>query len=79
MAAIILTAILISLSVTWLIQGGLHLCGILKDGVFDYLSLWSFKTVCSVVVIILASVYTVYVVMSRLLKTTPGDLIYDRQ
>lgn len=79
MAAIILTAILISLSVTWLIQGGLHLCGILKDGVFDYLSLWSFKTVCSVVVIILASVYTVYVVMSRLLKATPGDLIYDRQ
>ena len=79
MAAIILAAIVMSVSVTWLIQGSMHILGILKDGVFDYLSLWSFKTVASIVIIILASIYTVYAVMSKLLKATPGDLIYDRQ
>ncbi len=79
MAAIIVVSIVMSLSVTWMIQGFLHVCGILKDGVFDYLSLWSVKTVCSVVIIVLASVYTVFAVMRSLLKATPGDLIYDRQ
>lgn len=79
MAAIILSAILMSVSVTWLIEGCMHLCGILKDGVFDYLSLWSLKTVFSIIIIIFASVYTVYLVMHKLLKSTPGDLIYDRQ
>lgn len=79
MAAIIAVAILMSVSVAWLAQGCLHVCGILKDGVFDYLSLWSGKTVCSILVIVVASVYTVYAVMHKLLKSTPGDLIYDRQ
>lgn len=79
MAAIVLSAILMSVSVTWVIQGLLHVCGILKDGVFDYLSLWSMKTVCSIIIIVAASVYTVYYVMHRLLMSTPGDLIYDRQ
>lgn len=79
MAVIILAAIFVSLSVSWLSQGILHVFGILKDGVFDYLSLWSGKTVCAVAVIILASIYTVYAVMHKLLKATPGDLIYDRQ
>ena len=79
MAAIITVAILMSVSVAWLAQGCLHVCGILKDGVFDYLSLWSGKTVCSILVIVVASVYTVYAVMHKLLKSTPGDLIYDRQ
>ena len=79
MAAIILAAIVMSVSVAWLAQGALHLCGVLKDGVFDYLSLWSSMTVCSILVIIVASVYTVYAVMHKLLKSTPGDLIYDRQ
>lgn len=79
LAAIIVAAIFMSLSVTWFIQGMMHVCGILKDGIFDYLSLWSMKTICSVVVIIVASVYTVFAVMRSLLKATPGDLIYDRQ
>ena len=79
MAVIILAAITVSLSASWLVQGMLHVFGILKDGVFDYLSLWSGKTVCAVAVIILASIYTVYAVMQKLLKATPGDLIYDRQ
>lgn len=79
MAVIILAAITVSLSASWLTQGILHIFGILKDGVFDYLSLWSGKTVCAVIVIIMASIYTVYAVMHKLLKATPGDLIYDRQ
>ena len=73
-----LVAIIVSITVTWLAEGCLHLCGVLKDGVFDYLSLWSIKTGCSIIIIIFASTYTVYFVMSRLLKSTPGDLIYDR-
>jgi hypothetical protein len=79
MAVIILVAITVSLSVTWLSQGILQVFGILKDDVFAYLMLWSGKTICAVAVIILASVYTVYAVMHKLLKATPGDLIYDRQ
>ena len=79
LGAIILAAVVLSVSVTWFIQGGLHICGILKDGMFDYLSLWSVKTVCSIAIIVVASVYTVGAVMYKLLKATPGDLIYDRQ
>lgn len=79
LAAIILSAVIISVSVTWLIQGGLHVCGILKDGMFDYLSLWSMKTIYSIVIIIFVSIFTVAAVMRKLLKATPGDLIYDRQ
>jgi uncharacterized BrkB/YihY/UPF0761 family membrane protein len=79
MAVIILAAIVMSVSATWLIQGFLHLFGILKDGMYDYLSLWSIKTFISIIVIVLAAIYTVYVVMRNLLKATPGDLIYDRQ
>ena len=78
LTAIMLVAIIVSITVTWLAEGCLHLCGVLKDGVFDYLSLWSIKTGCSIIIIIFASTYTVYFVMSRLLKSTPGDLIYDR-
>lgn len=79
MAGIVIAAIGISVFTTWIIQGGLHICGFLKDGVFDYLLLWSFKTVCSIVIIIIAAISTVYIVMKNLLKATPGDLIYDRQ
>jgi ABC-type antimicrobial peptide transport system permease subunit len=79
MAGIVISAIVVSVSATWFVQGALHICGVLKDGVFDYLSLWSFKTVCSIFVIIVAAIFTVYIVMKDLLKATPGDLIYDRQ
>lgn len=79
MAGIIITAILLSVSATWFIQGALQICGIVKDVNFGYLSLWSLKTVCSILVIIISSIFTVYRVMNSLLKATPGDLIYDRQ
>ena len=75
---IVISAIIISLSVTWLIQLLLPVLGLLKDGQFNYLSLWNMKTVWSVIIVIVATVVTVRVVMTRLLRQTPGDLIYDR-
>ncbi|MBQ8170174.1 MAG: ABC transporter permease [Bacteroidales bacterium] len=78
MAAIIFGALSISVTATWLVQGLLHVCGILKDGIFDYLLLWSHKTVSCIAIIMFAAVCTVYFVMRNLLKATPGDLIYDR-
>lgn len=76
--AIVVAAVIMSLSVTWLIQLLLPVFGMLKDGQFNYLSLWNMKTVWSVIIVIVATVVTVRVVMSRLLRQTPGDLIYDR-
>lgn len=78
LVAMILASVVISLAVTWIIQELLPVLGLQKDGTFDYLSLWSGKTFYAVLIIILASVYTVYAVMKSLLKATPGDLIYDR-
>lgn len=79
MGAIILTAIISSLAITFITQEVLIWAGILKDGAYTYLSLWSFKTLYAILIIVCASVFTVYEVMNRLLKATPGDLIYDRQ
>ena len=77
--ATILGAILIALAVTSLLQGSLALGGVLKDGTYNYLSLWSAKTILSIIIILVVSIATVYIVMERLLRQTPGDLIYDRQ
>lgn len=79
MAGIILTAIVSSLLITFAIQEGLIAFNVLKDGTYSYLSLWSFKTLFAILIIICASVFTVYEVMHKLLQATPGDLIYDRQ
>lgn len=75
---IVISAILIALITTWAIQLILPLLGIMKDGEFNYLSLWSFKTLLCVVIVIVATFITVRIVMKRLLRQTPGDLIYDR-
>ena len=50
-----------------------------KEGTYSYLSLGSAKTVAAVCIILVVSVGTVYYVMRKLLRQTPGDLIYDRQ
>lgn len=76
--AIVVSAIVISLSVTYIIQLLLPIFGMLKDGQFNYLVLWNMKTVWSIIIVIVATIVTVSVVMSRLLRQTPGDLIYDR-
>ncbi len=78
MIAMILVSIVLSFAITWLIQGILPLLGLVKEGTFGYLSLLSGKTFVAILIIIVASVVTVYTVMNKLLKATPGDLIYDR-
>ena len=78
MAATIIVAIAAALLITFAIQESLLLFGVMKDGVYSYLSLASIKTLLAVLIIVGASVFTVYEVMSKLLKATPGDLIYDR-
>lgn len=79
MISIVTMAIVVSLLVVAVVQMLLPLFNVLKDGEFSYLALWNAKTIWSVLIIICASVFTVFKVMSDMLKQTPGDLIYDRQ
>ena len=76
--AIVAVAIIIALAIAWGTQGLLPYLGVMKDGTFNYLSLWNMKTVWSIVIVIIATLLTVRMVMGRLLHQTPGDLIYDR-
>lgn len=76
--AIIFVAIILALLLTWTAQGALSLMGIMKDGTFNYLSLWEGNTFLAVVIIVTATLITVKLVIYQLLKQTPGDLIYDR-
>lgn len=77
-ALTLLAAIIISLIIAVIFQGGLSLCGILREGTYNYLSVFNLKTLISLVVIFASSVITVNVVIKEMLKQTPGDLIYDR-
>lgn len=74
---IVLTAVIMALVITWCIQIALPLIGIQKEG-FNYLSLWNTTTYIAAAVVLVSTVATVCVVMSRMLSQTPGDLIYDR-
>ena len=79
MMGTILAAMVISIVLIWSVQSVLPLVGLMKDGAFNYLSLWNNKTFYSIAVILIGSAVTVLLVMKRLLSATPGDLIYDRQ
>ncbi len=74
----LLAAIIISLAGVFLLQLLMQAGGLVREGHFGYLSLWSWKTVLSVLIILSASIYTIHAVMGGLLKKTPGDLINDR-
>lgn len=78
MLVIVVVAILIALSVAWMAELTMPLFGFARDGGFNYLSLWNEKTMWSIAIILSSTVVTVCLVMSKLLKQTPGDLIYDR-
>lgn len=78
LVTIVVAAIVVALAVSWLVQGLLPILGVMKDGEFNYLSLWSMKTLLSIVIMVIATIATVAIVMKRLLRQTPGDLIYDR-
>ena len=75
---IVVASIAMALVFAWLVEVILPLCGVLKDGEYSYLSLWSVKTLVAVIIMIAATIVTVRTVMNRLLRRTPGDLIYDR-
>ena len=75
---IVLSALGMALAFAWTLELLLPVFGILKDGEYSYLSLWSGKTFWAMAIVMLSTVVTVYVVMNKLLSKTPGDLIYDR-
>ena len=74
---IVLTAVVMALMITWAIQSVLPLLGVEKDG-FNYLSVWNTTTYVATAVILMSTILTVIIVMTRMMKQTPGDLIYDR-
>ena len=74
---IVFASVALALLVTWSVQGLLPIVGIEKEG-FNYLSLWNTTTYIATVVIFVSTIFTVVLVMTRLLSQTPGDLIYDR-
>lgn len=77
LVCIVCSAVVFALFITWLVQVLLPLMGVEKDG-FNYLCLWNVTTYVATAVILLSTIATVIVVMSRMLNQTPGDLIYDR-
>lgn len=77
LVAIVLSAVIMALLITWCIQGILPIVGVEKDG-FNYLSLWNTTTYIATLVIFISTIFTVIFVMVRMLSQTPGDLIYDR-
>lgn len=74
---IVCSAVAMALLITWGIQTLLPVIGVDQGG-FNYLSLWNKTTCIAAVVVIVSTVATVVIVMTRLLSQTPGDLIYDR-
>ena len=76
--AIVFSAVVIALLLTNITQAVLPWLGIMKDGAFNYLSLWGTNTVMAIVIIIASTLLTVILVLHQLMKQTPGDLIYDR-
>ncbi len=75
---IVFTALALALGATWSIELLLMLLGITKDGGAPHLILWNFNTLLAIIVILACTVISVLVVMQRLLRQTPGNLIYDR-
>ena len=76
--SIIAAALTVALAVTWFAECALQLLGVMKDGTYSWLILWNSKTLWAIVIIIGATILTVLYVMRRLLRQTPGNLIYDR-
>ena len=77
-AGIVVAALAIALAVTLAVELTLSLFGIVQEGGSPYLALCNWKTLGAVAIIIVSTIASVLVVMHRLLKQTPGNLIYDR-
>ena len=77
-AGIVIAALAIALAATWTAELSLLAMGLTKDGGAPHLILWNVRTLLAVVIILVCTVCSVLIVMRRLLRQTPGDLIYDR-
>ena len=75
---IVLAALVMALTATWTVELVLRLCGIVKEGGAPHLILWNDNTLWAIAIILASTVVSVLVVMRRLLRQTPGNLIYDR-
>lgn len=78
MAAMVVISTLVAFVLVLITQELLPVFGLMKDGTYNYLSLFSLKTCFAILIIWGSSLLTVYLLMSKMLKCTPGDLIYDR-
>lgn len=76
--AIVSTALAIALAFTGMVELLLRVLGIMKDGAYSWLILWNAKTLLAVIVVLVCTVVSILIVMHRLLRQTPGNLIYDR-
>lgn len=76
--AIVISALAIALALTGAVELLLRVLGIMKDGTYSWLLLLNTNTLLAIIVILLSTVASVLIVMRRLLRQTPGDLIYDR-
>ena len=74
---IVLAAVIMALMITWAVQNLLPYLGVEKEG-YNYLDLWNVTTYVATAVVLVSTILTVIIVMTRMLSRTPGDLIYDR-
>ena len=75
---IVLAALAIALCATWCCELLLNALSITKPDGSPHLALWNARTLWAIVIILVSTVLSVLTVMRRLLRHTPGDLIYDR-
>ena len=78
MAVLVCSSLILAFVIVLAIQGLLPLFDIMKEGTYNYLSLFSAKTWLSMLIIFASSLFTVHKLMSKMLTCTPGDLIYER-
>ena len=71
---IVVAALVLAMIVVWLTELLLPL----KEGEYNSLILWNRKTMWAVIIILASTICSILFVMHRLLRQTPGDLIYDR-
>ena len=71
---IVVVALVVAMAIVWITEMILPL----KEGEFKYLILWNSMTMWAVLIILISTICSVLIVMRRLLRQTPGDLIYDR-
>ena len=71
---IVVVALVVAMAIVWITEMILPL----KEGEFKYIILWNSMTMWAVLIILISTICSVLIVMRRLLRQTPGDLIYDR-